>query len=78
MLLAMKFNTINLRDTTHFDSEGDYRTGCRNVSRELKHQTFLIHERHGWPRRTGSGTQFACQMQITKQNNVKTSLTPTE
>ena len=26
------FNTINLRDTTHFDSEGDYRTGCRNVS----------------------------------------------
>ena len=38
---------------------------------ELKHQTFLIHERHGWPRRTGSGTQFACQMQITKQNNVK-------
>ena len=31
--------------------------------RELKHQTLLIHERHGWPRRTGSGTRFACQMQ---------------
>ena len=26
------FNTINLRDATHFDSEDDYRTGCRNVS----------------------------------------------
>ena len=24
--------TINWRDTTHFDSEDDYRTGCRNVS----------------------------------------------
>ena len=34
-------------------------------------QTFLIHERHGWPRGTGSGTRFACQMQIIKQNNVK-------
>ena len=78
MLLAKKFNTINWRDTTHFDSEGDYRTGCPNVSRELKHQTFLIHERRGWPRRSGSGTRFACQMQIIKQNNVKTSRTPTE
>ena len=27
-------------------------------NRELKHQTFFIHERHGWPRRAGSGTQF--------------------
>ena len=46
---------------------------------ELKHLTFLIHhERHGWPRRTGSGTRFACQMQISKQNNVKPSRTPTE
>ena len=34
--------------------------------RELKHQTFLIHERHGWLRRTGSGTRFACKMQIIK------------
>ena len=25
-------NTINLRDTTHFDSEDDYRTGCLNIS----------------------------------------------
>ena len=24
--------TINWRDTTHFDSEDDYSTGCRNVS----------------------------------------------
>ena len=40
-------------------------------NRELKHQTFLIHRRHGWPRRTGSGTRFACQLQIIKQNNVK-------
>ena len=27
-----EYNTINWRDTTHFDSEDDYRTGCRNVS----------------------------------------------
>ena len=47
-------------------------------NRGLKHQTFLIHERHGWPRKTGSGTRFACQMQIVKQNNVKPSRTPTE
>ena len=47
--------------------------------RELKHQTFLIHEWHGWPFRTGSGTRFACQMQIIKQNNVKpSSRTPTD
>ena len=26
------FNTINWRGTTHFDSEDDYCTGCRNVS----------------------------------------------
>ena len=31
---------------------------------------------HGWPRRTGSGTRFARQMQ--KQYNVKPSRTPTE
>ena len=47
-------------------------------NRGLKHQTFLIHERHVWPRKTGSGTRFACQMQIVKQNNVKPSRTPTE
>ena len=30
---SQEFNTINWRDTTHFDSEDDYRTaGCRNVS----------------------------------------------
>ena len=34
------------------------------VIRELKHQTFLIHVRHGWPRRTGSGTRFVCKMQL--------------
>ena len=27
-----ELNTINWRDTTQFDSEDDYRTGCRNVS----------------------------------------------
>ena len=27
-----EYNTINWRDTTHFDSEDDYPTGCRNVS----------------------------------------------
>ena len=27
-----EFNAINWRDTTQFDSEDDYRTGCRNVS----------------------------------------------
>ena len=37
----------------------------------------MIHEWHGWPRWTGSGTRFACQMQIIKQNNVKPSRTPT-
>ena len=26
------FNTINWRDTTHFDSEDDYYTGCQNVN----------------------------------------------
>ena len=25
-------NTINCRDTTHFESEDDYRTSCRNIS----------------------------------------------
>ena len=34
------------------------------VIRELKHQTFLIHVWHGWPRRTGSGTRFVCKMQL--------------
>ena len=43
---------------------------------ELKYQTFLIHEWHGWPFRTGSATRFACQMQIIKQNNVKPPRTP--
>ena len=42
----------------------------RQDIRELKHQTFLILEWHGWPFRTGSGTRFPCQMQIIKQNNV--------
>ena len=48
------------------------------TNRELKHQTFLIHERHGWPRRTESGTQFAREIQIFKQNSVKPSRTSTE
>ena len=63
------------------ECEGRWRVLSRLTSlavRELKHQTFLIHERHGWPRRTGSRTRFACQMQLIKQNNVKPSRTPTE
>ena len=42
----------------------------RNLIRELKHQTLLIHEQHGSPRRTGSGTRFTRQMQIIKENNL--------
>ena len=32
--------TINWRDTTHFDSEDDYRTGCRNVSHCQRQQSY--------------------------------------
>ena len=46
--------------------------------RELKQQPFLIHERHGWPGRTGSRKRFTRQMQIIKQTNVKPSRMPTE
>ena len=42
----------------------------RNLIRELKHQTLLIHEQHGSPRRTGSGTRFTRQMQLIKENNL--------
>ena len=35
-----EYNTINGRDTTHFDSEDDYRTSCRNVSRGQKQQSY--------------------------------------
>ena len=38
---------------------------------ELKQQTFMIHERHGWPRRTGSSMRFKRQNQVLKQTNVK-------
>ena len=33
-------NTINWLDTTHFDSEDDYRTGCRNVSHCQQQQSY--------------------------------------
>ena len=33
-------NTINWRDTTHFDSEDDYCTGCRNVSHCQQQQSY--------------------------------------
>ena len=36
-----KNNTINWRDTTHFDSEDDYRTGCWNVSHCQQQQSHL-------------------------------------
>ena len=32
--------TINWRDTTHFESEDDYRTGCRNVSHCQRQQSY--------------------------------------
>ena len=32
---------MNRRDTTHFDSEDDYRTGCGNVSRCQQQQSYL-------------------------------------
>ena len=35
-----EYNTINWRDTTHFDSEDDYRTGCRNVSHCQQQQSY--------------------------------------
>ena len=34
------WNTINWRDTTHFDSEDDYCTGCRNFSHCRQQFTF--------------------------------------
>ena len=34
------YNAINWRDTTHFDSEDDYRTGCRNVSHCQQQQSY--------------------------------------
>ena len=33
---------INWRDATHFDSEGDYRTGCRNVSHCQQQQSYSV------------------------------------
>ena len=53
-------------DSTDKSREKLEMLGLESIIRELKHQTFLIHERHGWLRRTGSGTRFACQMQIIK------------
>ena len=58
--------------------ESESEQSVEDVTRELKHQTFLIHERHGWTRRSGSRTRFTRQMQIIKQTNVKSSRTPTE
>ena len=34
-------NTINWRDTTHFDSEDDHRIGRRNVSHCQQQQSYL-------------------------------------
>ena len=61
-------NVESITSNVRFDFVGFTR---KVESRKLKHQTFLIHERHGWPRRTGSGTRFTRQMQIIKQTNVK-------
>ena len=35
-----EFNTINWHDTTHFDSEDDYYTGCRNVNHCQQEQSY--------------------------------------
>ena len=68
-------NVDSITSNVRFDFVGFTR---KVESKELKHQTFLIQERHGWPHRTGSGTRFTRQMQIIKQTNVKPSRTPTE
>ena len=80
-LLGMTIDSrlnFDKRDSTDKSREKLEMLGVESNTRELKHQTFLIHERHGWLRRTGSGTRFTCQMKIIKQNNVKPSRTPTE
>ena len=38
--ITIEFNTINWRETTHFDSEDDYRTGCRNLSHYQQQQSY--------------------------------------
>ena len=35
-----EFNTMNWRDTTHFDSEDDYRTGRGNVSHYQQQESY--------------------------------------
>ena len=42
MCIRDRYNTINWRDTTHFDSEDDYCTGRRNVSHVLSTTTVLF------------------------------------
>ena len=39
-VIGCEYNTINWHDTTHFDSEDDYRTGCRNVSHRQQQQSY--------------------------------------
>ena len=60
---------------------------CRDMNKTAVPQEIIGNSssRRSWftngmagPRKTGSGTRFACQMQIIKQNNVKPSGTPTE
>ena len=63
-LLGMTIDSrmnFDKRDSTDKSGETLEMLGLESNIRELKHQTFLIHERHGWPRSTGSGTQFACR-----------------
>ena len=45
-------NTINWRDTTHFDSEDDNRTGCRNVSHCQQQQSYSGLRSPGWSNST--------------------------
>ena len=38
--MAESYLGWNWRDTTHFDSKDDYRTGCRNVSHSQQQQSY--------------------------------------
>ena len=58
------WNTINWRDTTHFDSEDNYCTGCRNFSHCQQQSTF---------NRTIILNQFVTSADQNKQTNKQTN-----
>ena len=58
------FHCLNFGDITHIRIlllQNMSPCSTHSEIKELKHQTFLFHKQHGWPRRTGSGTRFTCQ-----------------